>query len=112
MAVPLKRIRGRPAISWSPIRCLRLGRSRRPAGFGVMSMKDGLPAPAARGLPVPVRERRPALAWLAVLLILGGALATALLIIRADQRVSAILVTKPIGAGRPFEPGSIRESLV
>jgi hypothetical protein len=45
-------------------------------------------------------------------LILGGALATTVLVMNADKRVSAIMVTKQIGAGQPFDPGSIREALV
>ncbi|WP_262380664.1 hypothetical protein [Nonomuraea sp. PA05] len=45
-------------------------------------------------------------------MILGGALATTVLVTNADKRVSAIMVTKQIGAGQPFDPGSIREALV
>jgi hypothetical protein len=67
---------------------------------------------ASRALPMPVRERRPALAALAILLILGGALATTAIVMRADKRVSAIIITKQIGAGRPFDPGAMREARV
>ncbi|WP_103962820.1 hypothetical protein [Nonomuraea solani] len=67
---------------------------------------------AARTLPVAPRERSGTLAALAVLLILGGALTTMMLVMNADERVSAILVTKPIGAGQPFGTGAIREARV
>jgi hypothetical protein len=69
----------------------------------------GLSGPASRKLPVPPRERKPALAALAVLLILGGALATTLLVLRSGDRVSAIRVTQQIGAGQKFTPQSIEE---
>ncbi|MEV0159292.1 hypothetical protein B0I32_103265 [Nonomuraea fuscirosea] len=69
----------------------------------------GLSGPASRKLPVPPRERKPALAALAVLLILGGALATTLLVLRSGDRVSAIRVTQQIGAGQKFTPQAIEE---
>ncbi|WP_043620904.1 hypothetical protein [Nonomuraea candida] len=69
----------------------------------------GLSGPASRKLPVPPRERKPALAALAVLLILGGALATTLLVLNTGDRVSAIRVTQQIGAGQKFTPEAIEE---
>ncbi|NUO99223.1 MAG: hypothetical protein HOV96_18265 [Nonomuraea sp.] len=69
----------------------------------------GLSGPASRKLPVPPRERKPALAALAVLLILGGALATTLLVLRSGDRVSAIRVTQQVGAGQKFEAGMLEE---
>jgi hypothetical protein len=57
-------------------------------------------APAARRLPRRPRERRPALAALAVLLILGGALAAGFLVVQSGQRVSAIEISAPVGAGQ------------
>jgi hypothetical protein len=54
---------------------------------------------ASRALPQAVRQRRPALPALRVLLVLGGALATGLLVVRVDERVSVIRVTARIGAG-------------
>lgn len=71
--------------------------------------KPGLSAPASRKLPVPPRERKPALAALAVLLILGGALATTLLVLRSGDRVSAIRITQQVGAGQPFTDRVIEE---
>jgi hypothetical protein len=69
----------------------------------------GLSGPASRKLPVPPRERKPALAALAVLLILGGALATTLLVLNSGDRVSAIRVTQQIGAGQKFPPEALEE---
>ncbi|TMR96087.1 hypothetical protein [Nonomuraea basaltis] len=69
----------------------------------------GLSGPASRKLPVPPRERKPALAALAVLLILGGALATTLLVLRSGDRVSVIRVTQQIGAGQKFPPEALEE---
>ncbi len=57
-------------------------------------------APAARRLPRRPRERRPALAALAVLLILGGALAAGFLVLQSGQRVTAIEISAPVGAGQ------------
>ncbi|MEU6778018.1 hypothetical protein ABZ912_02360 [Nonomuraea angiospora] len=69
----------------------------------------GLSGPASRKLPVPPRERKPALAALAVLLILGGALATTLLVLRSGDRVSAIRVTQQVGAGQKFTEQMLEE---
>ncbi|MDX3101512.1 hypothetical protein ACIBO5_04090 [Nonomuraea angiospora] len=69
----------------------------------------GLSGPASRKLPVPPRERKPALAALAVLLILGGALATTLLVLRSGDRVSAIRVTQQVGAGQKFTAQMLEE---
>ncbi len=69
----------------------------------------GLSAPVSRRLPVPRRERKPALAALAVLLVLGGALATTLLVMRTGDRVSAILITKRLGAGQRIDTTAMRE---
>ncbi|TDD69258.1 flagellar biosynthesis protein FlgA [Jiangella aurantiaca] len=50
-------------------------------------------------LPSPPRQRRPALAALAVLLIVGGAAVAALLAMRVDERTPVLVVTEPIAAG-------------
>ncbi len=57
-------------------------------------------APAGRRLPGAPRERKPALAALAVLLILGGALGAGLLVIQGSKRVAAIEISRQIGAGQ------------
>ena len=50
-------------------------------------------------LPSPPRERKPALAALAVLLILVGALGATMLVLRAGDRVEVVQVTGDIKAG-------------
>ena len=74
---------------------------RTPAGGAGQHLTGQDPtAPAARRLPGAPRERRPALAALAVLLILGGALGAGLLVIQSGKRVAAIEVSAPVGAGQ------------
>ncbi|RCG27840.1 hypothetical protein DQ384_25255 [Sphaerisporangium album] len=75
----------------------------RPGSPGALS------GPASRKLPVPPRERKPALAALALLLVLGGALATTLLVVRSGDRVSAIRITQQIGAGQPIILAAMEE---
>jgi hypothetical protein len=60
-------------------------------------------------LPVPPRERKPALAALAVLLILCGALASAYLVMASGQRVSAIQINQPVAAGQQISVGALQE---
>jgi hypothetical protein len=55
---------------------------------------------ASDRLPTPPRQRRPALAALAVLLIVGGATVAAILAMRADERVPVLLMQHPIAAGQ------------
>jgi hypothetical protein len=55
------------------------------------------------------RERRPALAVLAVILILGGALATGALVVKSAQRVNAIEVTAAIGQGEQIPASALQE---
>lgn len=55
--------------------------------------------PVGDRLPTPPRERKPALAALAVLLILVGALGATMLVLRAGDRIEVIKVTKDIQAG-------------
>ena len=65
-------------------------------------------APRARRLPGAPRERRPALAALAVLLILGGALGAGFLVVQSGKRVAAIEVSAPVGAGQRIPPGAMQ----
>lgn len=61
------------------------------------------PALAAQGrgrLPAPVRDRRPALAALALLLVLGGALTSALLAYRSGDRVDVLVARTDIELGQ------------
>lgn len=66
-------------------------------------------APAGRRMPGAPRERRPALAILAVLLIVGGALGAGLLVVRSGHRVGAIEITQAVKQGQQIPPGAIRE---
>jgi hypothetical protein len=72
--------------------------------------------PSARGqrppgdrLPARPRERKPALAALAVLLIVGGALASASLVLRSSQTVPAIGVAKHVGRGQRIPLDALRQ---
>ncbi|MEV0930373.1 hypothetical protein ACIBMX_24490 [Streptomyces phaeochromogenes] len=51
-------------------------------------------------LPSPPRERKPALAALAVLLILVGALGATMLVLRVGDRIEVVKVTSDIQAGQ------------
>ncbi|AOW88483.1 hypothetical protein ACFY1G_00665 [Streptomyces olivaceus] len=55
--------------------------------------------PVGDRLPSPPRERKPALAALAVLLILVGALGVTTLVVRVGDRVEVVKVTKDIPPG-------------
>ena len=73
----------------------KFSRKQRPA-----HQLAGADGPGRRRLPSAPRERKPALAALAVLLILGGALGAGFLVIQGSKRVAAIEITQPIGAGQ------------
>lgn len=66
-------------------------------------------APAGRRMPSAPRERKPALAVLAVLLIVGGALAAGVLVLQSGQRVGAIEITQLVPAGQQVPADAIRE---
>jgi hypothetical protein len=66
-------------------------------------------AAAARRPPGVPRERRPALAALALLLIVGGSLGSAYLVLRSGERVAAIEVTQPVGVGQQIPAAALRE---
>ncbi|MGB9999562.1 hypothetical protein ACPMJQ_34265 [Streptomyces pseudogriseolus] len=51
-------------------------------------------------LPTPPRERKPALAALAVLLILVGALGATMLVLQAGDRIEVVKITEEIPAGQ------------
>jgi hypothetical protein len=74
----------------------------------------GRGAPRASGrkserLPARPRERRPALAALAVLLILGGALASMSLVLRSGDTVAAIGVAEQVPRGQRIPLQALRE---
>ena len=66
-------------------------------------------APAARKLPGAPRERKPALAALAVVLILGGALAVGYVMLQSAKRVAAIEITQQIGLGQRLPLSAMQE---
>ena len=66
-------------------------------------------APAARKLPGAPRERKPALAALAVVLILGGALAVGYVMLQSAKRVAAIEITQQIGLGQQIPLSAMHE---
>ena len=55
-------------------------------------------------LPAPPRERRPALAVLALLLVVAGALASALVAYRSGDRVDVLVATREIALGEEIGP--------
>jgi len=66
-------------------------------------------APSARKLPAASRERKPALAALAVVLILGGALAVGYVMLQGAKRVDAIEITQQIGQGQQIPLNAMQE---
>jgi hypothetical protein len=66
-------------------------------------------APSARKLPGSPRERKPALAALAVVLILGGALAAGYLMLQSGKRADAIQISREIGQGQQIPLSAMQE---
>ena len=66
-------------------------------------------AVGSRRPPQVARERKPALAALALLLIVGGALGAAYLVLQNGHRVAAIEVTEQLGAGQQIPLTALRE---
>jgi hypothetical protein len=62
-------------------------------------------APARARLPVAARDRRPALAALALLLVLVGALGSALVVFRSGDRISVLAATHDIRLGQTLGQG-------
>jgi hypothetical protein len=74
--------------------------------------KDSWPrptAPASRRAPRAARERKPGLAALALLLIVGGALGATYLVVQNGHRVAAIEITQQLGAGQQIPVSALRE---
>ncbi|MFG2949073.1 hypothetical protein [Streptomyces adustus] len=74
---------------------------------GAGAGRPAVPTQPAVGdrLPTPPRERKPALAALAVLLILVGALGATMLVLQAGNRIEVVKITAEIPAG-----GSVTKS--
>jgi hypothetical protein len=66
-------------------------------------------APSGRRLPSAPRERKPALAALAVLLIVGCALGTGFLVIQSGKRVAAIEINENVGQGQKIPLSALTE---
>lgn len=66
-------------------------------------------APAGRRLPGTPRERKPALAALALLLIVGGALGAAFLVVQSGKRVPAVEISQQVGAGQRIPLSAMRQ---
>ncbi|HEY1917994.1 MAG TPA: hypothetical protein VGH27_20670 [Streptosporangiaceae bacterium] len=66
-------------------------------------------APSGRRLPSAPRERKPALAALAVVLIVGGALVAALLVIQSGHKTGAIEITQTVGQGQQLSTSAMQE---
>ena len=73
------------------------------------SGRPSLGVAAGQRIPVPRRERKPAMAALAVLLIVGGALVSAYLVMVSGQRVPVIRISQPVAAGQQIPPGALEE---
>lgn len=63
-------------------------------------------------LPSNRKRRRPAVAALAALLIVGGALIAGLLAIRMDEREAVIQIAQNVGAGQKIEKADLAETRV
>jgi hypothetical protein len=65
--------------------------------------------PPSRRAPRAPREHKALLAALGVLLVIGGALATAYLVTQNDHRIAAVEVTKPLGVGERIPLSALHE---
>ena len=66
-------------------------------------------APGGRRMPSAPRERKPALAALAVLLVALGAVVAGYLVINAGHRVGAVEITQQVGQGQRIPASAIKE---
>jgi hypothetical protein len=66
-------------------------------------------APGGRRMPSAPRERKPALAALAVLLVALGAVAAGFLVINAGHKVAAVEITQEVGQGEQIPASAIQE---
>ncbi|MFF1698260.1 RcpC/CpaB family pilus assembly protein [Streptomyces sp. NPDC058257] len=81
---------------------------------GAGNSRSAAPVQPAVGerLPAPPRERKPALAALAVLLILVGALGATVLVLRAGERVEVVKVKEEISAGGAVTKDNVTSVMV
>lgn len=71
------------------------------------SGRPSLAVAAGHRIPVPPRERKPAMAALAVLLIVGGALVSAYLVMVSGQRVPVIRIAHPVAEGQQIPASAL-----
>ncbi|CAM5455250.1 SAF domain-containing protein [Streptomyces coeruleorubidus] len=81
---------------------------------GAGAGRSAAPAQPSVGdrLPTPPRERKPALAALAVLLILVGALGATMLVLQVGDRVEVVKVTRDIQQGESVTSDDVTSALV
>jgi hypothetical protein len=82
-------------------------RGNRPGQAG----PPGPPGPQER-LPVPTRQRRPALAALALVLVLGGAALSAFLVLNSGQKQSVLVLSKDVEFGHQFVVSDFHEDQI
>lgn len=70
------------------------------------------PAPASNRLPTTPRRRRPAVAALAALLLVGGALVAGVLAVRMDERQSYLQVSQDVPVGQKITRDDLTEAQV
>lgn len=77
---------------------------------GSMNDQWGEPtAPGGRRMPSAPRERRPALAALAALLVVVGALSAGLLVMKAGKTIAVIEVAQQLGPGEQIPAAALKE---
>ncbi|MGA5795161.1 hypothetical protein ACPC27_07875 [Streptomyces cellulosae] len=81
---------------------------------GAGAGRSAAPAQPSVGdrLPTPPRERKPALAALAVLLILVGALGATMLVLQAGDRIEVVKITEEIPAGQAVDDSNTTSVMV
>jgi hypothetical protein len=84
--------------------------ARRAAGPGGGPTPGGPGGPTGDRLPVPTRQRRPALAALAVVLILGGAALSGYLVLSSGQKQSVLVLAQDVPYGHEFAASDFREA--
>ncbi|WP_020391990.1 SAF domain-containing protein [Kribbella catacumbae] len=82
-------------------------RQRAQRGVGVPG-----PAPTSSRLPTTPRRRRPAIAALAALLVVGGALVAGVLAVRMDERQSYLQVSQDVAVGQKITRADLTEAQV
>lgn len=63
-------------------------------------------------MPVPTRQRRPGLAALALVLILGGGALSGYLVLHSSHKRSVVFATHQIKAGQQIQPGDLTDGQI